>query len=91
MLDSYKDKVVKVIVASDAGISTSTSVAGNSTISSIIQIFGKLKGYDKEYLEVEAASILYFNNTHTTTSNIDNEQAASMLINREKVIGIILK
>lgn len=91
MLDKYIDKNVKVIIASDSGISTSTSVAGNSTISSIIQVFGKLTGHDKDFVEVETASLVYFNNTHTTSGFADSEQANTMLINKSKIIGIVLK
>lgn len=91
MLDKYKDKTVKVLVASDSSISTSTSVAGNSTISSLIQVFGKLTGYDKDFIELETVSLVYFNNTHTTNSIADSEQTSSILINRNKVISIIQK
>ncbi len=91
MLDKYKDKTVKVLVSSDSSISTSTSVAGNSTVSSIIQVFGKLIGYDKEFIELETVSLVYFNNTHTTSSFADSEQTSSILINRNKIISIIQK
>ena len=91
MLDKYMDKTVKVIISADSGISTSTSVAGNSTVSSIIQVFGKLVGSDKEFIELETASMVYFNNSHTSTSFVDTEQAGSMIINKNKIIGIVLK
>ena len=91
MLDKFMDKNVKVIVSSNSGISTSASVAGNSTISSIIQIFGKLKGADKEYLELETASVVYFNNTHTSSSFADSEQTKTILVRKDNVIAIALK
>jgi hypothetical protein len=91
MLDKYMDKTVKVIVSSDSGVSTSTSVAGNSTVSSIIQVFGKLIGSDKEFIEIETASIVYFNNSHTSTSFVDTEQASTMIISKKNIISIIMK
>ena len=91
MLDKYKDKNVKVLVSSESGISTSTSVAGSSTVSSLIQVFGKLTGYDKEFIELETVSMVYHNNTHPTNSYVDSEQSNSILINRNKIITIGLK
>ncbi len=91
MLDKFKDKTVKVLVSADSGISTSTSVAGNSTVSALVQIFGKLVDYDKEYIELETASMVYYNNTHTTNSYADSEQTSSVIINKNKIISICLK
>lgn len=91
MLDKYIDKNVKVIVSSNSGISTSSSVAGNSTVSSIIQVFGKLKGHDKEFIELETVSIVYFNNTHSSLSQADSEQMNSVLINKDQIVAIALK
>lgn len=91
MLDKYKNKTVKLLVSSDSGIATSTSIAGSTTVSSVIQVFGKLVDYDKEYLELETTSIIYYNNTHPSTSAVDNEQSGSTLINKNKIISITLK
>ena len=91
MLDKYKGKTVKVLVAGQGGISTSTSVAGNSTVSSLIQVFGKLVDFDKEFIELETVSMVYYNNTHTTSSFADSEQSGSVLINKDKILTICLK
>ena len=91
MVDKYKDKTVKLLVSSDSGVATSTSIAGSTTISSVIQVFGKLINFDKDFVELETTTIIYYNNTHPSTSNVDNEQSASTLINRNKIISISLK
>ena len=91
MLEKYKNKTVKLLIASDSGISTSTSVAGNSTISSIIQVFGKIVDYDKEFVELETVSMVFYNNTHTSNSFVDSEQSGSILISRNRIISICLK
>lgn len=91
MLEKYKGKTVKVLVAGQSGISTSTSVAGNSTVSALVQVFGKFTDFDKEFIELETVSMVYFNNTHTTNSFADSEQSASILISRDKIVSICLK
>ena len=91
MLDKYKNKTVKLLVSSDSGVATSTSIAGSTTISSVIQVFGKLIDFDKEFIELETSTVIYYNNTHTATSAVDSEQSASTLINRNKIISISLK
>lgn len=91
MLEKFKGKSVKVLVAAGSGISTSTSVAGNSTVSAIIQVFGKLVDFDKEYVELETVSMVYFNNTHTTNSFADSEQSGSVIISKDKIVSICLK
>lgn len=91
MLEKFKGKSVKVLVAGQSGISTSTSVAGNSTVSALIQVFGKLVDFDKEFVELETVSMVFFNNTHTSNSFADSEQTGFMLINKDKIIGICLK
>lgn len=91
MLDKYKNKTVKLLVSSDSGVATSTSIAGSTTISSVIQVFGKLIDFDKEFIELETSTVIYYNNTHTATSGVDSEQSASTLINRNKIISISLK
>ena len=91
MLEKYKNKTVKILLSSDSGISTSTSVAGNSTVSSMIQVFGKIIDYDKEFVELETVSMVYYNNTHTSNSFVDSEQSGSILINRSKILSICLK
>lgn len=91
MLEKLKGKSVKILVAGESGISTSTSVAGNSTVSALIQVFGKLVDFDEEYVEVETASMVFFNNSHPASNFIDSEQTSSMLINKNKIIGICLK
>ena len=91
MLDSFKNKTVKLLVSSDSSISTSTSVAGNSTISSLIQVFGKLVDFDDDFIQLETASIVYYNNSHTSSSLADSEQTSSIIINRDKIICISLK
>lgn len=91
MLEKFKGKSVKILVAGESGISTSTSVAGNSTVSAVIQVFGKLVDFDKEFIELETVSMVYFNNTHTTSSFADSEQFSSVIINKSNIIGICLK
>jgi len=91
MLEKYKGKTVKLLVAGQSGISTSTSVAGNSTVTSLIQVFGKLVDFDKEYVELETVSMVYFNNTHTTNSFADSEQSGTVLVNKDKIVTICLK
>ncbi|MBR3210559.1 MAG: hypothetical protein IKF71_01320 [Bacilli bacterium] len=91
MLDKFKGKTVKILVAGNSGISTSTSVAGNSTVSAIIQVFGKIVDFDKEFVELETVSVVLFNNTHTANNFADSEQTSSMLLSRDKIIGICLK
>ncbi len=91
MLEKFKGKNVKLLVADQSGISTSTSVAGNSTVSSIIQIFGKLVDFDKEYLELDTVSVVFFNNTHTSNNFAESEQTNKMLVSKDKIIGICLK
>ncbi|MBP5678343.1 MAG: hypothetical protein J6X28_00760 [Bacilli bacterium] len=91
MLEKYKDKTVKMLVSSDSGIATSTSIAGSTTVSSVIQVFGKLIDFDKEFVELETTSIIYYNNTHPSTSAVDNEQSGSTLINKNRIITISLK
>ena len=91
MLEKYKDKTVKLLVSSNSGIATSTSIAGSTSVSSVIQVFGKLIDFDKEFIELETTSIIYYNNTHPSTSVVDNEQSSKTLINKDKIITISLK
>ena len=51
MLDKLKGKTVKLLVAGQSGISTSSSAAGSSTIAAYIQVFGKLVDFDKEFVD----------------------------------------
>jgi len=91
MLEKYKDKTVKLLVSSNSGIATSTSIAGSTSVSSVIQVFGKLIDFDKDFIELETTSIIYYNNTHPSTSVVDNEQSSKTLINKDKIITISLK
>ena len=91
MLEKYKDKTIKLLVSSNSGIATSTSIAGSTSVSSVIQVFGKLIDFDKDFIELETTSIIYYNNTHPSTSVVDNEQSSKTLINKDKIITISLK
>ncbi len=91
MLDKLKGKTVKLLVAGQSGISTSSSAAGSSTIAAYIQVFGKLVDFDKDFVELETASMVYYNNTHTANSFVDSEQSGTVLVSRDKILTICQK
>ena len=91
MLDKLKGKTVKLLVAGQSGISTSSSAAGSSTIAAYIQVFGKLVDFDKDFVELETASMVYYNNTHTTNSFVDSEQSGTVLVSRDKILTVCQK
>ncbi|MBQ3511516.1 MAG: hypothetical protein IJA30_04390 [Bacilli bacterium] len=58
MLESYKGKYVKVLVSSNSG----AGIGGDGiprTYNSMITVFGTIKNFDKQFLELENSTSLY--------------------------------
>ena len=98
MLENYKGKKVKILVASNSGAGTGVSNGTSMTaMSSIITVFGELKDFDEKFIEVTGARTIYIDGFQTgystfnsgvkdvTPTVLDN---SNMLINVNSIITI---
>ena len=97
MLENYKGKKVKLLVSSNSGAGTGVNNGTSMTmVSSIITVFGVVKDYDDQFIEISDARTIYMDGfqtgyaTYSVTKDIvpavlDN---STMLINRNNVITI---
>lgn len=102
MLENFKGKYVKILVSSNSG----AGIGGDGiprVFNSMITVFGTIKNYDKQFLELENSTTLYhsgiecsyqsvvFANVEAQFNNIRQPQAfenKSSLININNVIEI---
>lgn len=102
MLENFKGKYVKILVSSNSG----AGIGGDGiprVFNSMITVFGTIKNFDKQFLELENSTTLYhsgiessyqsvvFANVEAQFNNIRQPQAfenKSSLININNIIEI---
>lgn len=92
MLEKYKNRNIKILVSSDSGIAAKGELAGES-YNGMIVVTGVLNDFDNNYIEIENSKIIYCNLYSTSgkyNPEIIQESSTSMLINRNKIISIML-
>ena len=99
VLDSYKGKKVKILVSSNSGAGTGVNNGSSMTVvSSIVTVFGELKDFNDQFIEVSNARTIYIDGFQTgystyngskdiTPAVLDN---SSLLVNRNNIITIAL-
>lgn len=65
MLERYKGKYVKILVSSNSGAGISGSESAR-VFNSMITVFGTIKDFDIQFLEVENSTTLYLNGVNSS-------------------------
>lgn len=69
MLDSYKGRYVKVLVSSNSG----AGIGGDGyarVYNSMITVFGTIKGFDKQFVELENSTTLYYSGINSSYESV---------------------
>ncbi len=89
MLEKLKNKEVKLLVASNSGVSSgiTTHLGSVQTIatSGMVIVSGILLDFDDEYVEINNAQILY---TNVSGAEPIHEKHSSIYVNKKSIISI---
>lgn len=68
MLESYKGKYVKVLVSTNSG----AGIGGDSSryYNSMITVFGTIKNFDKQFIEIENSTSIYYSGIASSFDNM---------------------
>ena len=97
MLENYKGKFVRILVSSESGAGISGDLS--RLYNSMIVVFGTIKGYDANFLELENSTVSYYSGAVSTLESTkivsinDVKQPAafenkSSILNLDKIILI---
>ena len=90
MLENYKGKHVKILVSSNSGAGTGGE---GRCFNSMIVVFGTIKDFDKQFLELENSTTLYYPGVTTTikelfNTSLDNVSEPQAFENKSSLVNI---
>ena len=65
MLENYKGKYVKILVSTNSGAGISGGEASR-IYNSMVTVFGTIKDFDKQFIELENSTTLYFSGVNSS-------------------------
>ena len=91
MLENYKGKYVKVLVSSNSGAGIGGE--GARVYNSMITVFGTVKDFDKQFIELENTTTIYYSGVVSSyesmgLSTITNVRQPSAFENKTSLLSL---